>query len=239
MYKPHIIISCEHAGNEVPPSLQYLFRGKSQLLSGHRGFDCYALETAQVFAEILAAPLYSFTVTRLLIDVNRSLKHPTLFSELSRRLSDELKKELIDQYYLPYRQSIEQHLKRLTRKKLALHLSIHTFTPVLDGIARTADAGFLYDPVRSAEQRFCRLWINTLQEMYTCLRTRRNYPYLGTAEGFVTSLRKQFGQERYLGIDLELNQRLLSIPHRERSRTQRLLAQSLISLIEKYFSPDV
>ena len=39
-------------------------------------------------------------------------------------------------------------------------------------------------------------------------RIRMNYPYLGKADGFTTSLRHQF-QERYIGIELELNQELL------------------------------
>ena len=34
-----------------------------------------------------------------------------------------------------------------------------------------------------------------------------NYPYLGKADGFTTSLRQEF-QERYIGIELELNQKL-------------------------------
>jgi hypothetical protein len=35
---------------------------------------------------------------------------------------------------------------------------------------------------------------------------RRNYPYRGQSDGLTTALRRQFGA-RYLGIELEINQR--------------------------------
>jgi hypothetical protein len=40
-------------------------------------------------------------------------------------------------------------------------------------------------------------------------RIRMNYPYLGKADGFTTSLRQEF-QEQYIGIELELNQKLFA-----------------------------
>lgn len=36
-----------------------------------------------------------------------------------------------------------------------------------------------------------------------------NYPYLGKADGFTTSLREEF-QEQYIGLELELNQKLFA-----------------------------
>jgi hypothetical protein len=41
------------------------------------------------------------------------------------------------------------------------------------------------------------------------LRVRRNYPYLGTADGLVSFLRKEFSSELYIGIEIELNQKIM------------------------------
>ncbi|MFI4875804.1 MAG: N-formylglutamate amidohydrolase, partial [Blastopirellula sp. JB062] len=41
-------------------------------------------------------------------------------------------------------------------------------------------------------------------------RIRFNYPYLGKADGLTTSLRKKLTGDRYVGIELEVNQRLVA-----------------------------
>ena len=47
------------------------------------------------------------------------------------------------------------------------------------------------------------------------LRIRRNYPYLGKADGFVTHLRRRFKSEDYIGIELEMNQALVHAGRRD------------------------
>lgn len=89
-----------------------------------------------------------------------------------------------------------------------IHVSAHSFTPILDGQARTADIGLLYDPSRAFESRVCRSWRDRLATAAPHLRVRRNYPYRGTADGFTTYLRTRFPMDRYAGIELEVNQRL-------------------------------
>lgn len=39
------------------------------------------------------------------------------------------------------------------------------------------------------------------------LNVRRNYPYPGNADGFTTYLRKQFSLSKYVGIEIEINQK--------------------------------
>jgi hypothetical protein len=58
-------------------------------------------------------------------------------------------------------------------------------------------------------------WIWTLGLEAPGLRVRRNYPYRGVADGFTTALRRRFPADLYLGIELEVNQRLLRSPHQE------------------------
>jgi predicted N-formylglutamate amidohydrolase len=201
------LITCEHGGCRVPQRYAARFRGRQRVLSSHRGYDAGSLELAQRMASQLSAPLFASTFTRLLVEVNRSLGHPRLFSEFTQELAEAEKQQLVRQYYSPHRQRILAWLRRATRKASVIHVSVHSFAPILRGALRRADVGLLYDPRRSYESQFCRQWQRRLAQRDSSLRVRRNYPYLGKSDGLTTTLRKQFADECYLGIELEINQR--------------------------------
>jgi predicted N-formylglutamate amidohydrolase len=107
---------------------------------------------------------------------------------------------------------------------------VHSFTPRLDGRVRTADVGLLYDPARADELRFCRDWKAALRACDPTLRVRRNYPFLGKADGLVTHLRDTFPRRKYLGIELEVNQARLAAPGASR-QLARLIAESLVAVL--------
>ena len=205
------IVTCEHGGREVPPEYRYLFHGCKKVLESHRGYDAGAKELAAVLAEGLRAPLYTSVVTRLLVDLNRSRGNPRLFSEFSRKLERREKSSLIENYYRPYRQEVESGIERAVRSgHRLLHLSVHSFAPVFKGKIRDADIGLLYDPSRTAESDICMTLQKAISERAPHLAVRRNYPYRGTSDGFTTSLRRKFSQRRYMGIEIEINQKWYS-----------------------------
>jgi hypothetical protein len=72
---------------------------------------------------------------------------------------------------------------------------------------RTADVGLLYDPARPSEVALSMRWQEALRVHAPGLRVRRNYPYAGWNDGLTTYLRTRFGDRRYSGIELEVNQR--------------------------------
>lgn len=200
------ILSCEHGGNQIPASYLPLFDNAEAVLKTHRGWDPGALALFERLKP-LAHVSHSSTVSRLLIELNRSLHHSSLFSSYTSSLSQDVKQGLITSYYTPYRQLIQEAIQAyLAKNKQVFHLSIHSFTPVLDGEVRNADIGLLYDPGRKEEKTFCAHWKAQLQQEMPQLVVRYNYPYRGTADGFTTYLRKQFPQD-YVGIEVELNQR--------------------------------
>jgi len=86
-----------------------------------------------------------------------------------------------------------------------IHLSSHSFTPVLDGKVRNADVGLLYDPARSGEVELCRRWQTRLKAWAPEWKVRRNYPYTGRSDGFTAYLRRRFPADVYVGIELEIN----------------------------------
>lgn len=205
--KPVLLISCEHAGNDVPEPFATLFSGADDVLASHRGWDPGALEVAQSLAESLQVQLFSMPVTRLLIEMNRSLENPQLFSDFSSGLAETEKAKLIDQYYSPYRNSIEEAIEKTSA--LVIHLSIHSFTPVLNGEVRQVDVGLLFDPDRKSEMQFCSVLKSNLDRELTELTIKFNEPYKGTDDGLTTSLRKKFPDHKYLGIEIEINQKFV------------------------------
>src|SRR6267142_572465 len=78
------VFTCEHGGNRIPAPYRRLFREQRALLDSHRGYDPGALVMAKALASAYRAPLVASTVSRLLIDLNRSIGHPQLFSTMTR-----------------------------------------------------------------------------------------------------------------------------------------------------------
>ena len=111
--------------------------------------------------------------------------------------------------------------KAMQAGEKVLHLSIHSFTPKLNGIERNADIGLLYDPSKKAEKAFCARMKQELLAEGLELRVRFNYPYLGKADGFTTHLRKVF-PENYSGIELEVNQKFSSGNRMEEGLRQKI-----------------
>lgn len=200
------VLSCEHGGNEIPPIYASLFADAGEVLSTHRGWDPGALALFEQLKP-LADFSYSSTISRLLVELNRSLHHPNLFSAYSRILEKQEKQRVLEQYYHPYRAAVEDTIKKyILQGSTVYHLSIHSFTPVLNGEVRNADIGLLYDPSRKLERELSRVFKETLQDKIKEVNVRFNYPYRGTADGFTTYLRRRFS-EKYAGIELELNQK--------------------------------
>ena len=205
-----LLITCEHAGNRVPGEFRHLFEGRHDLLQTHRGWDPGALTLAQEMSEAFEAPLLFTETTRLLIDVNRSLRTPDLHSEITKTLPIAERREIVRRYWQPHRERVEGWVRRVVAQGHAVvHIASHSFTPELKGHVRTADVGFLYDPRRPGEVDFSSRWFRALQARRPDLRLRRNYPYLGRSDGVTLRLRREHPPERYVGIELEVNQRFV------------------------------
>ncbi|PIB36255.1 hypothetical protein BFP72_13075 [Reichenbachiella sp. 5M10] len=203
-----IIISCEHAGNYVPLGYQHLFAQESEVLETHRGYDIGALDVAKYMAKQLGIHLHYQKISRLLIESNRSTTHPELYSEYSRGLSAEAKAILQAKYYNPYRTAIEQEINRAKANgSLCIHVSVHSFTPVLNGSERLVDIGLLFDDQRQPEQQFCHDWKPLLAAALPEQVVLYNCPYHGADDGLTTYLRTRFTPEEYLGIEIEINQK--------------------------------
>jgi predicted N-formylglutamate amidohydrolase len=218
-----VVVTCEHATPAVPREYAHLFAGRQQVLRTHRGYDRGALEAAQHFARAFAAPLLTARMTRLVIDMNRTVRRRSLFSFVTRSLPRAERLRLIHDVLEPHHERVRAEVARAPRGTV-LHLGIHSFTPVRLGRKRHTDIGLLYDPARPGELAFARAWERALRRAAPRLRVRRNYPFLGKNLGLTGGLRQRFPGPRYLGIELEINQRFVRRGGPPWRRLVRLLA---------------
>lgn len=224
-----LVLTCEHGGYLIPKTYEPYFKDQEVILHSHRGFDLGALD-----AFLSLKPLSDFSkfskISRLLIELNRSLHHGQLFSEFSKLLSKAEKTELINNYYFEYRRDVESAIKkRIDTGETVVHISVHSFTPILNSIKRDCDIGLLYDSKKTNEKSFCKLLKEELLSLNPNLKVRYNYPYLGKSDGFTTFLRKRF-PENYIGIEMEINQKFSN-----KNKIQKALKKTLFEALKNGF----
>jgi predicted N-formylglutamate amidohydrolase len=216
--EPRLLLTCEHGGNAVPGKWRPLFEGRRKLLASHRGWDPGALPMARQLARQTGSALVAATTTRLLVDLNRSPHNPAAFSDITRPLPRAAREELLDRYHRPHWDRVRAALAG--GRGPVVHVAVHSFTPVWHGETRRVGIGLLYDPGRIGERTFAIAWQRRLACLLPGVEIRRNAPYRGDADGLTTGLRREYAEDRYLGIELEMNQRLLASAAARRALTR-------------------
>lgn len=223
-----LLLSCEHGGHNVPKEYRQLFAPHRELLQTHRGWDPGTKQLAERWQRAVACELHVATVTRLLIDLNRSPTHRSAYSEITQVLSLAEKQKILDKYHTPHRQRIIDAVKRAVASgQRILHVGVHSFTPQLNGEVRNADVSLLYDPASQWESELSKRWRAALLESTLKPRVRLNYPYRGASDGLTTTLRKLVPADCYAGIEIEVNQ---SIPLAGGARWREYQAACIESL---------
>ncbi len=136
------VIVCDHASNRVPRQLGMLGLDAVQL-ADHIGWDPGAADVARRLSTLLDAPLVLSGYSRLVIDCNRPLRSAESIAEQSdgvpvpgnRGLSPLERASRTNALFRPYHDAIDRLLDGRTRRPSML-LSIHSFTPILNGRPR-------------------------------------------------------------------------------------------------------
>jgi predicted N-formylglutamate amidohydrolase len=127
---------------------------------------------------------------------------------------------------------VEQRVAEATAaRRRVIHISAHSFVPVLNGYTRNADIGLLYDPGRPTERALCARWRQSLGARASRLRVRRNYPYRGYADGLTTHLRRRYGRRGYVGVEIEVNQKHVLAGERQWRMLRKVLVQSVGDIV--------
>lgn len=212
-----VIVSCEHASNRLPEGLEL----DPELLQQHIAYDPGAREIARRLARRFDAPLFEGEVSRLVVDLNRTLGNRMLMRKVSDGhripfnygLDEAAREARIERYYRPYRDAVERAAADvIEREGRCLHLCIHTFTPALAGVERGNDVGLLHDPDWGVEREMC-AWVRDWFDRHTDLVVWFNRPYSGTADGILPAMRRRFSPETFVGLELEVNQKHAGDPN--------------------------
>ena len=142
-----LVLLCEHAGREIPHKLGDLGLAPD-FRNSHRGWDIGAENVAIGIANTLNAPLVVQRYSRLVLDANRSPDNCEFIPEMLDGVSIEANQNLdvdhrharIREIFEPMDEAINAIFSAYDRK---LAISIHSFTPQLDGSFRPWHAGFL------------------------------------------------------------------------------------------------
>lgn len=211
------ILTCEHSSDLIPPEYSSLF--KREKWEEHQIHDIGAMNLAVFLADKLDWPLHLAEVSRLLIDLNRSCNHPKV-SLLTKDSEKSTLSALIKQYHEPFRKKVRNFIKSRER---VLHIGVHSFTRNFEGKVRDADIGILYDPKSPEEKAFSQNWISELRKANFIVKA--NYPYKGSSDGHTTELRSTFPSHKYLGIELEICNDILS--DERRNELYKVILKSL------------
>jgi predicted N-formylglutamate amidohydrolase len=141
------VLVCDHASNRVPRSLAGLGLDPGAL-SEHIAWDPGAAEVARRLAAHIDAPLVLSGYSRLVIDCNRPPANPGSIAAESagvpvpgnRGLSPEARAARVAAFFAPYHAAVDRVLDARGGRPTAL-LTIHSFTPVLNGKARPWHVG--------------------------------------------------------------------------------------------------
>lgn len=145
--KSRVVLVCDHASCRVPRSLGSLGLSLNDLHS-HIGWDPGAACVAQALARKLDAPLLLSGYSRLVIDCNRPLHSPESIPEQvagisvpgNQQLTFAERKLRVEALFNPYHRAIAFLLDQRQHRPTLL-LSIHSFTPQLNGVQRPWQIG--------------------------------------------------------------------------------------------------
>ena len=149
---PFLIVA-DHAGNSIPRTLGRL--GVSETESErHIAWDVGIGAVCRVVADALDATLIQQNYSRLVIDCNRTPGSETSIPETGDftpvpgnvGLSESRKATRVREIFRPYHDRIEAELDRRRKAgRPAALIAMHSFTPVLKGVARPWHVGVLYN----------------------------------------------------------------------------------------------
>ncbi|UEM19979.1 N-formylglutamate amidohydrolase [Skermanella mucosa] len=148
-----VLLLCDHASNAMPASLGTLGLDDAAL-SRHIAYDIGAADVTRALVERWDAAAVLSGYSRLIIDLNRDLDDPTSIPVISdgvvvpgnRALDPAEAAQRVDGLFWPYHSTAAAEIDRLRgRGQVPAVVSIHSFTPVMNGIERPWHIGILWD----------------------------------------------------------------------------------------------
>lgn len=204
-----ILLVCDHASRVIPRALGDM--GLDPLaLRCHLALDIGAGPLARALAESLGTTAVLAEYSRLVVDCNRDLLDAGAFLEFgdgilipgNRGLTEAEREARAEAIYRPYHRAIAGEIERLRgHGRVPAVISVHSFTPVLDGISRPWEMGILWD----ADRRIAGALISGLRAAGFVVGD--NEPYSGKApQDFTIDHHGEAGGLPHCGIEVRQDQ---------------------------------
>ncbi|MEO3389143.1 N-formylglutamate amidohydrolase [Mesorhizobium sp. CAU 1741] len=182
-----LVIIADHAGRSLPEEYGDLGLPATEF-DRHIAYDIGVEAVTRALALELDAPAVMAHFSRLLIDANRGEDDPTLIRQLydgtviaaNYPMSDEERERRLERYHRPYHDAVGSMVASVAQATGAapLIVSIHSFTPTMQGRARPWHVGVLWD----SDDRAVRPLIEMLGR-YPDMVVGDNEPYDGALRG--------------------------------------------------------
>jgi len=146
------VLACDHAGRDIPQSLESLGLSETELAS-HIAWDIGAAGVARRLAERLDATLVLQPYSRLVIDCNRAPGSPESIVDRSEWTHISRNENLAEAeveartrvIFQPYHDALRDILDaRQRQRRQTVLVSVHSFTPSYRGAARPWHIGIMY-----------------------------------------------------------------------------------------------
>lgn len=223
------VLVCDHASNRIPERYEGLGLSAVDRLR-HIAWDPGALAVSLAMIALLDCPLIHATVSRLVIDCNRTHGAPDLIPPTSedteipgnQLVGDNERARRIAEFHDPFHAALDAVLDaRAARGEGSILVAMHSFTPVYRGVARPWPVGV----VHGLDTTFSRAVFNAMAAAEPALNVGWNEPY--AALNGVTYTLEHHGDGRGL-VSTMLEIRHDQILTRDGvARWARLIAQSL------------
>ena len=211
------LLVCEHASSFIPAELNDL--GLSgEALNSHVAWDPGALAVAKAMSAYLEAPLVAQCVSRLVYDCNRPPDADSAMPSRSEKfdipgnteLTTDQRKARIENFYKPFRQTLSREIDRkIASGQSPVLITIHSFTPVYNGVSRDLDIGVLHD----TDARFADNLLMSMAEQ-SKFNILRNAPY-GPVDGVTHTLVQHALPRRLMNVMFEVRNDLITNSSRQ------------------------
>jgi len=148
-----LVLFCDHAGRAFPAALGQLGLAPGEL-DQHIAWDIGIHGLASQLSQSLNAPLIMANYSRLVIDCNRRLNDPTSIAQESDRTGipgnrglTEIERSMRQrEIFQPYHSALSDLIDRQRARVGSLTvLSLHSFTPTMNGFQRPWHVGILWN----------------------------------------------------------------------------------------------
>jgi predicted N-formylglutamate amidohydrolase len=185
--KRGIVLLADHARRDLPEDYGSLGLPAAEF-DRHIAYDIGVETVTRELAALLGVPAVFANFSRLLIDPNRGDDDPTLIRQLydgtvvpgNYPISAEERERRLDRFYRPYHDAVGAMIASVARASASAPfiLSVHSFTPVMQGLVRPWHVGILWD----RDDRVARPLIDMLAEDKSLI-VGDNEPYDGALRG--------------------------------------------------------